>query len=157
MAVWSVNIDCLIKGEGKVDPEELLDQLAEFHPVTSYGDGMLSTAATVEAPDPVAALDHLIKALTAAVPAHFVVDRAEIMTEARQQRELDIPTFPDMVGIVEIADMAGRSRQRAYQMANENKGFPKPIIETRSGRLWLKAAVERYFEQHRARPLSRTS
>jgi len=70
--------------------EELLDQLAEFHPVTSYGDGMLSTAATVEAPDPVAALEHLIEALTAAVPAHFVVDRAEIMTEARQQRELDL-------------------------------------------------------------------
>ena len=118
---------------------------------------MLSTAATVEAPNPVAALDYLIEALSAAVPAHFEVDRAEIMTEARQERELNIPTFPDMVGIVEIADMAGRSRQRAYQMVTENKSFPKPIIETRSGRLWLKAAVERYLEQpHVGRPRVKT-
>jgi predicted DNA-binding transcriptional regulator AlpA len=99
------------------------------------------------------AYDFVYEALAGAVSGRLEVERAEIMTTGRQEEELSKPPFPDVVGLVEIADMAGRSRQRVYQMTMENKSFPSPIIETRSGRLWLKAAVERYLEErHTGRP-----
>jgi predicted DNA-binding transcriptional regulator AlpA len=151
MGEWVVTFE--VKTRKTVDPEDVLEQLAEYFPAVSFGDGLLSTTVTVKQPTPMQAYDFVYEALAEAVPGRMEVERAEIMTTERQEEELSKPTFPEMVGLVEIADMTGRSRQRAYQMVTENKSFPAAIVETRSGRLWLKAAVERYLEErHIGRP-----
>jgi predicted DNA-binding transcriptional regulator AlpA len=154
---WIVTFE--VKTNKKVDPEDVVEQLADNFASVSFGDGMLSTTATVEAAGPMQAYDYLYEALSEFVSGKaWAPVRTEIMTPGRQDEELEAPPFPEVVGLVEIADMAGRSRQRAYQMANENKTFPAPIIVTRSGKLWLKAAVERYFAERKVgRPLSRES
>jgi predicted DNA-binding transcriptional regulator AlpA len=53
-------------------------------------------------------------------------------------------TAPKLAGLHEIAELAGVSRQRAFQITG-NKGFPKPIAELQMGRVWDRGAVERYL------------
>jgi predicted DNA-binding transcriptional regulator AlpA len=55
-----------------------------------------------------------------------------------------------LVGVTEIAEMLGLSRQRADQLSR-NKGFPDPEVELSGGRIWRRDKVERWARK-RARP-----
>lgn len=83
----------------------------------------------------------------------IIVNGLEVMTESAIHEELATPTFPEVVGFAEIADMAGVSRQRARQFVHI-AGFPAPVIETAQGPLMTKAAVESWLE-HRNRAAGR--
>ena len=65
----------------------------------------------------------------------------EAKTETAFEAELAEPLYPDVVGLAEIAVMAGVSRQRAAQFRSL-PGFPDPVIVTGQGPLMSKAAVE---------------
>lgn len=54
----------------------------------------------------------------------------------------------ELVGVTEIAVLLGVSKQRADQVTRI-KGFPKPVSELASGRIWRKAAVERWIAKNR--------
>ncbi|MDV9188195.1 hypothetical protein R6L23_08195 [Streptomyces sp. SR27] len=45
------------------------------------------------------------------------------------------------VGVTEIGEMLGVSRQRANALA-KRPDFPPPLTQTRAGRVWERAAVE---------------
>jgi predicted DNA-binding transcriptional regulator AlpA len=45
------------------------------------------------------------------------------------------------VGLTEIGDMLGVTRQRAYQLSRK-VGFPEPAGQTKAGRFWNRADVE---------------
>lgn len=47
----------------------------------------------------------------------------------------------DLVGVTEIADLLGVSRQRADQLAN-SEGFAQPVGEIAAGRIWKREDVE---------------
>jgi predicted DNA-binding transcriptional regulator AlpA len=47
------------------------------------------------------------------------------------------------VGVSEIKDMLGISRQRVDQLANE-KGFPDPITVLKCGRIWMRNEVREW-------------
>lgn len=52
-----------------------------------------------------------------------------------------IDTMSDThVGLTEIGDMLGVTRQRAYQLSRKT-GFPAPVAETKAGRIWDRAEV----------------
>lgn len=57
----------------------------------------------------------------------------------------------ELVGTTEIGQMLGVSRQRADQLTRV-KGFPKPAAELAQGRIWRKAAVERWIAKNRPAP-----
>jgi len=142
---WTVTI------EGRpakvVDPEDILDELAEFSPAVQFGNGLLSTTATRRANSPIEAYDYIYEALNP-LTGKLEIELVEIKTTERQDRDLEISNLPELVGLAEIADMAGTTRQRIFQMT-ANRGFPFPVMELRSGRLWNKAAVESYLETRR--------
>lgn len=50
-------------------------------------------------------------------------------------------TRVDLVGLKEIGEMIGVSKQRAGQLAGQSD-FPKPIGEISAGRVWRRADVE---------------
>lgn len=61
---------------------------------------------------------------------------------------------PDLVGVSEIAQMAGKSRQRVWQLSL-TKGWPEPAVSLRSGRLWLRATIQHHLDSDkRAKPQS---
>lgn len=142
---WTVTI------EGRpakvVDPEDILDELAEFSPAVQFGDGLLSTTATRRANSPIEAYDYIYEALNP-LTGKLEIELVEIKTTERQDRDLEVSNLPELVGLAEIADIAGTTRQRVFQMT-ANRGFPFPVMELRSGRLWNKAAVRNYLEKRR--------
>ena len=114
---------------------------------------MLSTTATVDALSVTQAVDYVLEAILGAVP-RLEVELVEAMTEKRQDRELETSNLPDLVGLAEIAELAGTTRQRVFQMT-ANKGFPAAVLELRSGRLWQRPAIESYLEGRQAARVAR--
>lgn len=128
--------------------EKIGEELSDLHAVSSVKDGLLATTATVMANTYLEALDYVYEAL-AGIVGRMEVERAEAMTEERQVRDLEVSNLPELVGLAEIAEMAGATRQRVFQMT-ANRGFPFPVMELRSGRLWNKAAVRSYLDGREA-------
>ena len=50
----------------------------------------------------------------------------------------------DLVGLHEIAEMVGVSRQRVDQLARQ-VGFPKPVAELKAGRIWRRRDIQRWI------------
>ena len=48
----------------------------------------------------------------------------------------------DLVGISEIAEMVGVTRQRVDKISRTDKDFPDPVAEIHAGRIWLRSEVE---------------
>jgi len=53
-----------------------------------------------------------------------------------------------LVGVAELSEMLGVSRQRAVQIADAYTDFPAPDVELASGRVWQRSSVERWIEKH---------
>ena len=50
----------------------------------------------------------------------------------------------ELVGVAEIAEMFGVSRQRVNRLVQTHPEFPKPVAELSAGRVWLKRDVEKW-------------
>lgn len=50
---------------------------------------------------------------------------------------------PELMGVAEIAELLGVSRQRVHQLSKAS-GFPAPIAELSAGAIWEREAVERW-------------
>ncbi len=46
-----------------------------------------------------------------------------------------------LVGVAEIAEMLGVSRQRVHAMMRSHEDFPSPEAELSAGRIWLRSDV----------------
>ncbi len=53
------------------------------------------------------------------------------------------PMARNLVGVAEIAEMLGVTRQRVHQLA-KTPGFPAPLAELSAGAIWDRADVERW-------------
>lgn len=61
------------------------------------------------------------------------------------------PSHPgSLAGVQEIAELAGVTKQRANQIA-DNKGFPAPRDKIAAGRIWDRGEVIAYFVHTRRR------
>ena len=48
----------------------------------------------------------------------------------------------ELVGIAEIAELLGVTRQRVDAIVRTHAGFPKPVADLRAGRIWRRKDVE---------------
>ena len=48
----------------------------------------------------------------------------------------------DLVGISEIAEMLGVSRQRVDKLSRTDAAFPSPVADLHAGRIWLREPVK---------------
>jgi len=56
----------------------------------------------------------------------------------------------ELVGVAEVAQMLGVSRQRVDAIAKTHTDFPKPVAELMAGRIWVPQLVEEWKREHRA-------
>ena len=130
---------------------QLRRRLASRQPTFTVAEDSWSVGVQLEADSPNDAVAELLALLDAGAPIVHV----EATTIAEWQRRLANPAMPDLVGIVDIQEMAGlRTKQRALQVT-ELAGFPPPALRTRAGRLWVRAAVEAFlgdWPRRRGRP-----
>jgi hypothetical protein len=61
------------------------------------------------------------------------------------ERQLDEPTYPDVVGVSELAMLLGVSRQRASELAR-SATFPRLFAELASGPVWTESHVRRFVD-----------
>jgi predicted DNA-binding transcriptional regulator AlpA len=54
----------------------------------------------------------------------------------------------NLLGLHELAELLGVSRQRADQLARY-QGFPKPVAELKGGRIWKRGDVEKWERARR--------
>ncbi len=50
----------------------------------------------------------------------------------------------DLVGVAEIADMFGVTRQRVHAIMKTHSDFPFPVAELSAGHIWLREDVEKW-------------
>ena len=50
----------------------------------------------------------------------------------------------DLMGVTEIREMLGVSRQRVHQIIRDHPEFPEPVAELASGKVWLRAAIVKW-------------
>jgi len=74
------------------------------------------------------------------------VVRADVMTFEEQDRELATPNFPELVGVSEVADLLGVSRQRASALA-KSSGFPLPVAVLAAGPVWTRPSLNRFVDE----------
>jgi prophage regulatory protein len=56
-----------------------------------------------------------------------------------------------LVGLTEIAEILGVSKQRVTQLARDYEDFPTPEVELAGGRIWRRSAIESWVRRHPAR------
>lgn len=79
------------------------------------------------------------------LPAWPVV-RAEALTFEEQDREIETRNVPDLVGVSEIAEILGVTRQRASALAKA-VAFPTPIATLASGPIWTRPSLNRFVAE----------
>lgn len=47
-----------------------------------------------------------------------------------------------LVGVAEIAQMLGISRQRVHAISGHSDTFPQPVADLSAGKIWLRSDVE---------------
>ncbi|MEJ5869341.1 hypothetical protein WDV85_16545 [Pseudokineococcus sp. 5B2Z-1] len=68
-----------------------------------------------------------------------------VMTWAEQERRLDELDFPELLGVAEVQDMFGVSKQRLATL-RKRPGFPEPIASLRAGPVWTAPSLARFLK-----------
>ena len=50
----------------------------------------------------------------------------------------------ELVGLTEVAEMLGLSRQRVHRITQTHEDFPEPLGRLRAGLIWRKSDIERW-------------
>lgn len=154
---WNVHAEAV--GDEPYDDnllEDLLDNLLEHHGVVTgtpeepmggrarYGAGF-----SVQASDAVDAVTRarevFERAAAAAGLPSWPLARVEAQTEQELELELARPTFPDLVGVAELAERLGVSRQRAWTVTGR-PDFPDPVARLKATPVWTADSVRRFLE-----------
>jgi len=66
------------------------------------------------------------------------------MLVTRQEQTVAVKL--DLVGVAEIAEMLGVSRQRVHQIVKADPTFPEPVADLSAGKIWARADVGEWIE-----------
>jgi hypothetical protein len=163
MTSWSVTVEA--SGEGSVDLElleDLLDVLGDLAPVViappeEPADGMSRYGAdlTITARDAIEAAhiasDRFNEAIYKLGLPSWPLSRVTILSEAELDASISVPNFPLLLGVSELADTLGVSKQRASELARVDS-FPQPVVMLASGPVWTEPTIRRYVESWARRP-----
>jgi hypothetical protein len=149
---WSAYIELhsIITPETVLD--EMQDLLADHDANLGFTEhGTISVQMSVDAPTARQALDTALKAASKAARnagASDVILGVELLTEEEQERRLASPVIPELVGLSEVGELLGVSRQRAGQLA-EADGFPTAVARLKSGPVFVADQVRTFAARRR--------
>lgn len=143
-------------GDPVTPGDALMGLLTEHHGVCGADERSWTVTLSVdghEAGDACARGSALILdlAVKAGLPAWPLV-RIEAVRGDVLEETLARPNIPPLVSGPEAAEILGVSRQRVHQLAVDHRDFPKPLYELGAGKLWHRAAIERFAEEWERRP-----
>lgn len=160
---WTFDFDPPVPDQETV-VDELLEKLSGYHAIASVGASLtadllnrLRVRVTVDAGSlRDAACGTTYELVTGAlqslgVPATQLQEREVTGSDVAYQAE-DLARPPERyVGVTEVAELLGVSRQRASELRTR-RGFPAPIAELASGPVWTASSLGRFLETWERRP-----
>jgi hypothetical protein len=132
--------------------DALFEILHEQSPAVSIGNGSLSVTMKIVADSPVRAVEEAVMLLDKAGSQAGVWDltkylvRMSAETPEAFKRRVLTPDRVELVGLAEVAEMLGISRQRASELTRRRE-FPMPVIVLAATPVWLASSVE-YFRNN---------
>ena len=125
------------------------DLLAEHHGFAGLSSSGWTAPLSVEAEDASEAQRKAVGltvelAAKAGIGEHQVV-LTEVALAEVHDAALERSNFPDVVGAGEVLDILGVSKQRLHQLRTDRR-FPLPMLELKSGPIWMRQAIERWAE-----------
>jgi hypothetical protein len=144
---WSLHVEL----HNASTPDTVLDALhaglTAYHASVGIApNDRVSVQMTVDAATARQALDAALKAVTAAARAaraSTTVLGVELMTEDEFDRRLAEPPIPELVGMSEVGDLLGVTRQRAGQLT-ERDDFPPAVARLKSGPVFVAEQVRAF-------------
>ncbi len=139
--------------------DDLLEAMAPYHAAASYDAHGITVQFTIEAPSHGAAMEQGSVALDEALGkagienAGIFVAQAQTMEHLAAEQEQS--NMPELIGVTELAQLLGVTRQRASELARTGSGFPRPLRFLASGPVWDKATIMRYVDRWERRPRGR--
>lgn len=82
------------------------------------------------------------------------LDRTLPTETSRQRLTLVVEVLPVLAGVAEAAEVMGWDKRRVITYIDRGR-FPEPVQSLASGRVWLRADVERYADDWHSRQSSR--
>jgi len=160
MKEWSVGLEFTGR-HGAVDPDvlfDLIEALEDYH----AGAASLSPDGTrigvdlwVEAPSLRAALAAseraVLRALAAVGLAGMSITAADVKPWAELEADLARPNYPELVGVAEMAEILGVSKQRISELAATPK-FPRPLAQLKGGPVWDRASIGNFLQTWQRKP-----
>jgi hypothetical protein len=155
---WSVDVEFAGVGEPP-GPDALFDLLEFLTPLNASvtgspeeptdGKGRYGASMLVEADSPSDAISLAVGELSRAIKKFdlppWPLARLEVMSEEELDEQLTRPNYPRLLGVSELADLLGTSKQRASQVAR-GANFPKPLAELAAGPVWTEPSVRQFIE-----------
>ncbi len=167
--LWSVAVEfaeASADGDGLIEAingrlEHFLDELASHNASVSgcpeEPNGIFGYGATVYLEEDSAGAAAVIGAALVQEAAkstrmpELPIVRLELIEDSELERELQRPTFPNLLGVGELANLLGVSKQRASELARSS-GFARPFAELASGPVWLEPNVQRFIRDWERKP-----
>lgn len=112
------------------------------------GQRRLLTTLSVRADSAAAAIESASALVLGRAPGLVVAAEVATVEEADQRAQ----HREEYVGVAEIAEMLGISRQRITEMHRDRKDFPMPVAALKSGPVWRKADLSRFADGWQRRP-----
>jgi hypothetical protein len=155
MQHWQVTVDMVGVELTPDELDRLLDDLAPHRAAVAASPGRVSATMSAPGYETSDAAANAVGYMRSALRRGDVV-AVEVLTEAEADARLAQPAFPELVGIAEIANLLGVSRQRASELQTRD-GFPAPVAVLRSGPVWRKGDLTSFaatWERKPGRPPS---
>jgi hypothetical protein len=151
---FSVNLEARPPADGldfmaSEDASDALMELLEYHDgIVSAGNGSWDATFSIQAGSPWEAVSQggaLIEklAVKAGMPSWPIV-RVQAVRQDLLNAENAKPTLPELVSVPEAAEILNVSPQRVHELARAHPRFPEPMYELRTGKLWLREAIEAF-------------
>ena len=136
--------------------DALMELLEDRDGIVSYGTGSWEATVSLEASDAGDAATigtNFIgqMAIKVGMPSWTVV-RAEAVRQDVLDAENARPTLPELVSAPEAAEILGVSPQRLHELAAGRAAFPEPMYELRTGKLWLRDAIDAFAQRWERKP-----
>jgi hypothetical protein len=146
---WSAYVELQSMTTTEETLDEMADLLTDHYASIGYApNGNLSVQLSVDAATARQAIDDALKAVTRAARdagGPTVILGVELLTVEEQERRLNEPAIPELIGLGEIAEMFVVSRQRAGQVAAK-EGFPPAVARLKAGPVFVADQVRRFAE-----------
>lgn len=156
VATWYVDVDLALPAPVNDDQiEALMDVVQPMHGAIAARTGaIIGLSLAVEAESSWEALTMVSTVVAhdvaAVIPGCHVIS-VRALDEDTRSAEMDMPRFPELVAVPDIADMLGVARQTAFKLSNRDD-FPSPALTPRTGNLWVRAAVEQWSAARDRKP-----